>query len=292
MSTASSLSVSFESIPVEVLENIAYFAATATVSGPPSSIPVLLLLSRHINSVLSFQNNPHLYARIFAAKLDLGAPLKRLGNDELTVMALADELRWRFRVLKKIKAKQGCFLPKSNEDEESSKSVPSDDKEEDLLSTYNDTDSKLPSYKSQERRRMTIKILWCAYLMILENNGKNDIQLREYAKLDEWIKLYWFHPNGASGVGKAYEERRWPSWDSIQSAQDNKNDIEDDESTTTDDAEGGEEGDLAMWLFWFLLRPETFAQDQELYRTAMYILKPLALGAHKVKFSSLVFLIN
>lgn len=190
---------SLDTIPGEILEHIAFLSGTQDFLGPPSSLPVLLSLNRSTNSALSSTSNPHLYARIFASKFDLAAPLRRLGPSALTVTALASELRSRCSVLKRIRNTVDCLMRRPP-------LLPNE------LETLDDT-------------------LWVAYFMMLENDGKNARQLRDYARIDNWLGKYWFHPDGASSAYMALETSRWP--------------INDNRAA------------LAMWLFWFFFDPGT-----------------------------------
>jgi len=65
--------------------------------------------------------------------------------------------------------------------------------------------------------------------MILENDGKNVKQLREYAGMEQWLMEYWCDDDGASLAAKALAVDGWPL--------------------------DNEQNSLAMWLFWLLLRP-------------------------------------
>jgi len=65
--------------------------------------------------------------------------------------------------------------------------------------------------------------------MMLENNGKNEQQLRDYAEMDVWLTEYWFDSRGASFATISIKIDQWPPNDTLNS--------------------------LAMWLFWFLLNP-------------------------------------
>ena len=98
--------LSLNTVPQEVLEHIAYFAGTDTFLGPPSSIVPLLLTNRQIHASLSIATNHHLYARIFAHKFDTAAPRARFGTFHLTAYALADELRRRCSVLKRLRERR------------------------------------------------------------------------------------------------------------------------------------------------------------------------------------------
>lgn len=192
MSTGASIRTSsFEMFPQEVLEHIVYFAATDNFLGPPTGILPFLLLNRSMYSALSFANNPHLYARIFASKYDLAAAIRRMGTALLPATALAEELRRRSIILKRFHNLKGCRVDETD---------------------------------------MVDEMLWTAYLMVLESDGANERQLREYARLNEWLKEYWFRPLGASAALRIV--------------------------TTTDHwPDNTERMSLALWLFWYLLRP-------------------------------------
>ncbi len=194
-------------IPQEVLEHIVFFAATDDFLGPPSGILPFLAVNRTMHDALSFNTNPHLYARIFAHKYDLAPAIRRMGADLFPATALAEELRRRSIVLKRIRHR---------------------------------LDSKRGTGERQIRRcsdnsqgageEHIDTLLWTAYLMMLESDGRNERQLREYARVNEWLKEYWFHESGASGaldIVKNADE--WP--------------------------ENTERMSLATWLFWYMLEP-------------------------------------
>jgi hypothetical protein len=46
--------------------------------------------------------------------------------------------------------------------------------------------------------------------MMLENEGKNEIQLREFAKVDEWIFKHWFASDGTSFARVKLAADVWP----------------------------------------------------------------------------------
>lgn len=81
--------------------------------------------------------------------------------------------------------------------------------------------------EEEERNESLRAILWIAYLMMLENDGKNRQQLRDYAHIGEWLRDYWFDDRGASLANISMKSDRWPA--------------------------NTEQTALAMWLFWFLL---------------------------------------
>ncbi|EKM52375.1 uncharacterized protein PHACADRAFT_260696 [Phanerochaete carnosa HHB-10118-sp] len=205
-------------VPQEVLEHIAFFAATDGFLGPPAGLVPLLSLNRAMHDALSFQNNPHLYARVFAGKYDEDAAVRRLGAAQLPATALAEELQRRSLVLKRIRARY---------------------------------DSKVPSSDKHLGR-----VMWTAYLMVLENDGKNERQLLEYARANEWLKEYLFDARGASQFFETITASdKWIANSELMS--------------------------LALWLFWYLLQPEDYLNNDAPSRDASGILKVIALGAHK-----------
>lgn len=188
--------MSLSTVPQEILEHIAFFSATESLLGPPSELVPLLSTSRRIHSYLSTASNPVLFARVFAHKFDVAPIVRRLGPQAALPAVLSIELRQRCSCLKRIRARLDSTIPHPS-DEETLEAV-----------------------------------LWVAYLMMLENDGKNEKQLREYAKIDGWLQEYWFDDHGASLAKSSIRADRWPP--------------------------SNRKTSLAMWLFWFLLRPGLF----------------------------------
>ena len=193
-------------VPQEVLEHIAFFAASADPIGPPADLVPLLLANRRLAAALSSASNPHLHARIFAAKFDARAPLRRLGPRATAPAQLAADLRRRFVLLQRIRMHVGCFVHST------------------AAATATATDPDDP-----EAHQLVSEMLWTVYVMMLENDGRNERQLREYAHMDAWLRDYWFDPSGASGARIAIASNQWPRNTELSA--------------------------VAMWLFWFLLRP-------------------------------------
>jgi hypothetical protein len=194
--------ISLDNVPHEILEHIAFFSGISPILGPPSTIPALLTLNRKIYAVLSPSRNPHVYARIFAAKFDTSALFRRFGTSEISAQTLALLLKDRCTILKRIRAKTDCLRTKPAE-------VELDE----------------PARWTTEEGFLD-KILLTCYKMMLENDGKNEQQLRHFG-LGEWLNAYWFDPDGASFAIMALRASRWP--------------VSDDRAA------------LAMWLFWFML---------------------------------------
>ncbi|KAG2130356.1 hypothetical protein DEU56DRAFT_815559 [Suillus clintonianus] len=218
--TMSTQTAAFDWLPQEVMENIAFFSATTTDVGPPSDLIPLLLSCKSIYLALSLDTNPHLCARIFEHKFDLSAAVRRMGQQIATPDVLSKELRKRFVYLKRIRAR---------------------------------TDSRICAPNTNSP--ILGELLWLAYLMVLENDGKNVKQLREYAGMEQWLTEYWFDDEGASQATKALLADEWPL--------------------------DNEHNALAMWLFWLFLKPDRFQRTERNYRTFTTVLKPTALAANK-----------
>ncbi|KAF9458704.1 hypothetical protein BDZ94DRAFT_74376 [Collybia nuda] len=213
-------------IPQEVLEHIAFFSATQAFLGPPSALVPLLSTCRRIHSRLSINANHHLYANVFAHKFDIAPVIRRLGPDRTTPYILARELQRRCFYLKRIRGRLDSTVKVSRE---------ADDGDYDGGTLHG--------------------LLSNAYILMLENEGKNEQQLREYGKIDTWLKDYWFEELGASRAKASIRMDIWLP-------------------------DTGERS-LAMWLFWFLLKPNDYMKDNKDSWTALNILKVFALGAHK-----------
>ncbi|KZT03281.1 uncharacterized protein LAESUDRAFT_738329 [Laetiporus sulphureus 93-53] len=215
---------SLAKVPPEILEHIAFFAATDPLLGPPAGIIPLLATNRRIHSVLAFDSNPHLWACIFSHKFDVSAAVRRLGRERTSPVAMAEELKERCLLMRRIRERKDT-----------------------LVSSIN---------VNAEHMHVLSSILWMAYLMMLENDGRNERQLREYARIDEWLKEFLFHQSGASLIQLSVTLDAWPSGD--------------DERTS-----------LAMWLFWMLLRPDDYMTDESTFYHTTSVLKLVALGAHQ-----------
>jgi len=225
----------FDSVPQEVLESIAFFVVASEPIGPPRELSTLMLVNRRMHASLSSTINPTFHSRIFATKFDTAALVRRLGPRATTAPKLAAELRRRFVQLGRLRARVGCTVG--------------------ALAVGGGGGGG--GGMTEEAMRALHEMLWTAYLMMLENDGLNEPQLREYARLDGWLRAFWFEEDGASCAHLAIRDNAWPPNNDISA--------------------------VTMWLFWFLLRPEDyFALGEAEVRNATAILKLLALGAHEV----------
>ncbi|KAF7321100.1 hypothetical protein HMN09_00197700 [Mycena chlorophos] len=210
-----------DTVPHEILEHIAFISATDSVVGPPASLVPLLAVSRKIHSRLAFAHNHYLYAKIYQVKFDAGAPFHAL-DTQLCASVLAHELVNRCRLLTRIRAR-------------------ADDGARPRLGEGNDEVHEL---------------LFQAYLMMLENAGRNEQQLRDYARMGDWLRAYLFDEH----LPKAKSLEHWPPHNDHTA--------------------------LAMWLFWFLLRPDDYTADDDATWNVLNVLKVYALGAHKYPLTS------
>ncbi|KAL9710692.1 hypothetical protein Ac2012v2_006230 [Leucoagaricus gongylophorus] len=207
-------------IPQEVLEHIAFFVATSTFLGPPSDLVPLLASSRRIYSQLSITSNPHLYARVFTHKFDLKPAMRRLGKESFSPVTISAELRRRFIYLKRLRARADAYQPKG-------------EKPQDTLH----------------------QLLLHSCIWLLESDGRNERQLREYGKLDCWLHDFWFSHDGASRAMHMIQDNEWP--------------IEDQNTT------------LAMWLYWLLVEPDGRKPNDK----TLDVLGAFALAAHRYNIS-------
>jgi hypothetical protein len=212
---------SFESVPHEVLENIAFYAVAGSPLGPPRELVPLLLVNRRLYTSLASDANPHLYARIFAEKFDTAALLRRLGPNAATAPKLAAELRRRCVQLGRLRARIGCTVKAAGGGGGFGSG-----------GAGGRDGGGGGEGLTEEGMRALHEMLWTAYLMMLENDGKNERQLREYALLDGWLHAFWFAEEGASCARIAIRDNAWPPNNDLSA--------------------------VTMWLFWFLLRPGAF----------------------------------
>ncbi|PCH34350.1 hypothetical protein WOLCODRAFT_62488 [Wolfiporia cocos MD-104 SS10] len=68
-----------EDLPYDVLAHVATELALLQPLGPPAALVPLLLTCRHVHDALCVRHAPDMWARVFRAKFDTRAPLRRLG---------------------------------------------------------------------------------------------------------------------------------------------------------------------------------------------------------------------
>jgi hypothetical protein len=121
------------------------------------------------------------------------------------------------------------------------------------------------------------QVLFTAFTLILEDEGKNIIQLQQYGRIHDWIREFWFDPHGSSLAMYCTRTGVWPF-------------------NRTENA-------LGMWLFWFLFKPgecrdfvanaadprsvEDYWLDNNdmSVESPLGLLKAMAFGAHAVRLT-------
>ena len=177
-----------ESAPHEIIEEIAFRVACVSFLGPPTALAAFLRLSKRIYKAVNRHDNPHLYSRIFCSKFDIGAVPRRFGDDFACAWEQAYELVRRYEGLKRIR-----------------------------MNAY-------PRHLYGDELDGGLRIdMWMAYIMFLESDGNNALQLIKYARIDQFA-LEFVKFNGRLHDG----------------AQQNDGWIVDNEINA-----------LGMWLFWF-----------------------------------------
>ncbi|KAI6143482.1 hypothetical protein BKA82DRAFT_4186458 [Pisolithus tinctorius] len=97
------MSSSLERIPLDVLLQIAFFSAEPAPLTSLDSLLQLLLTSRTLYHLLSIRTCPQLYADIFRVTFDLSGYLRKSGQCAKTTSYLAQELRRRAGLLRRIR---------------------------------------------------------------------------------------------------------------------------------------------------------------------------------------------
>ncbi|KAG2144000.1 hypothetical protein BD769DRAFT_1348035 [Suillus cothurnatus] len=92
-----------ESIPVDVLSQIAFFTVASAPFTGLGAVLQLLLCSRNLHDALSLKSCPQLYARVFRSRFDLVSHLRRSKLASPTTTNLALELQRRCAVLRRIR---------------------------------------------------------------------------------------------------------------------------------------------------------------------------------------------
>ena len=94
---------SFETLPGNVLQTIAFFNVTSATFGPPHGLLRLFLISRTVWDALRPDVNPVLFADLFKFYFDLAAPRRKFRSSGLNAFCLSAEMIQRVRVLHRIR---------------------------------------------------------------------------------------------------------------------------------------------------------------------------------------------
>ncbi|KAH9813146.1 hypothetical protein DFH28DRAFT_976485 [Melampsora americana] len=212
----------FSSLPIEVIERIVIILAALDPYKPPRTILSLILLNRQFSYILRPDLNPSLYAAIFRIRFDVEALERRFGDTERgeTVhKSINRPITGASPVVSKESAQSGSSSSSRLEDGKS-RSTGSSSFANRLSETYFDrlnlfnrlrlyaslprceesnpespyhNDTAIPNCQSDSfpiKMRLLTKDLWMIYLMVMENDGKNWMQLLKAADIVQFLKNY------------------------------------------------------------------------------------------------------
>ncbi|GAA5957651.1 hypothetical protein JCM3765_001467 [Sporobolomyces pararoseus] len=277
----------FELLPPELIEQITHHLIFETCqTGPPNGLLNLVLVSKRFERVLNFNKNSGFYAQVFKQRFDSKGVERRW--EIMRNISEKREKLLLLETLPESKASEEIFLnPESSFTRPSSPTrsncspwdpLTSRDYALELvrrcqvltrmrLAVINEGqpwNSLLSSRPSSPRmmsftpRNGTTKLsepdeltmnLWTCYLMLLENDEKNLKHLLEYAKLREYMKLFYKHSLLAEALNPG-----WPRQTAGRA--------------------------LGLWIGWLGgddLNSETSRESEERF----FVLKPYVFAAHK-----------
>lgn len=171
--------IGMDSLAIELLHHIAYFAATTTPTptttaaadvSPPSTLVSLLSVCRAWHASLNSTDHPHLYARIFRTTFDSSALYRRLPRHNLSAPSFTTELVRRWTSLKRIRHFSGVC------DAGSGSGVGGA--------------SQVGWQPRRYKRSVVLEDLMTMYIMLVENDGRNVGVLRGYAGVEAWLERY------------------------------------------------------------------------------------------------------
>ncbi|KZT50290.1 hypothetical protein CALCODRAFT_504884 [Calocera cornea HHB12733] len=222
-------------LPPEILTQICLDACTSHRTGPPREARALCLTCRAFNGVLSWRANAPLYAAVFAAQFDLAAARRRArarerddaagsgqggegeGEDLFRSERVGDELRRRWTALTRMRLTAAA---------------------------------RTLSHLSEPELEAD---LWTALVLLLEDDGSNLPQLCEYARIDEYMHVFWrerlLRPSMADPPQLPEE--------TVARA-------------------------LGLWVLWHTCSERLLEHETPLIQhTALFALRPYAFAAHK-----------
>lgn len=177
----------FDRIPNEIIEHVAFFTAALGPPGPPSDLITLQLLSRRFATTLSTKTNPHFYVLIFKAKFDAEAYFRRLGPEARISENVVRELKRRCTLLTRFRSLQHCFVQPQMQNISlpphlsGPGALPNPSPVAPAEGGRTQTAAGGSESEKEDRVHATLKtkeMLWTAYLMMLENDGLNELVLR------------------------------------------------------------------------------------------------------------------
>jgi hypothetical protein len=253
----------------QVLERIALCAGAADAPGPPMSVRALQLSARPLHAALAPAHNAPLYARLFEATFDGDTPVRRLAPFAPTAAALRDEFVRRFAALARFRTQAdtwaadvgaGADAWAANVDTDADADTDTDTDthsgegtEDGRAGVANGKVRNVHREATNARRDAVVAAgsvrpqssapyaqldadLWTLYVMLLEDSGRNARAARELGHAHAWLRTFWLRglrpPVSATEAELTAGRPTSRPWapDSARNA-------------------------LAMWCFWFLLKP-------------------------------------
>jgi hypothetical protein len=159
-----------DGLPPEVLERIGFFAGGPDAAGPPAGLAALACTARLLHVALAPAHNPALYARLFGAKFDGDAPLRRLAPYVPPATALRDEFVRRCVALGRMRRQVATWAAAPD--------------------PYDYMDGAVGPW-SASPDPVTEGDLWTLYVLLLEDGGRNAYQAREWGQAHAWLSAYW-----------------------------------------------------------------------------------------------------
>ncbi|KAG9001548.1 hypothetical protein FRB94_004699 [Tulasnella sp. JGI-2019a] len=166
------MQMALNTVPFEVLQQIAINTIDNHQSGPPSCIYSLLLTCRALYDSLSFDENPLFYADVFDVQFDTAALKRRYAPKRLTSARRAQELKRRWALLREIR----------------SITILSADADFGVQMWGSPATNMTGTYTYHEK----LNHAWLAYMLLTESDGMNWRQL-QWAGILEWIRLFMFY---------------------------------------------------------------------------------------------------
>jgi hypothetical protein len=160
------------SLPLEIIDSIAFELTALTPLGPPSSLIPLLLTSHHLLSSLSSKTNPALYVRIFKHKFDVSAVERRAFKP--SHVQCIEQMMYYCRAMKVLRRGDVHACPRR-------RAAPG----EEVDPVHDPSPDDVSGDDNDAHDAMTI-----AFMMMLEDDGRNSRQLVEWAHADVFAEKY------------------------------------------------------------------------------------------------------
>jgi hypothetical protein len=147
-----------QSLPLEILDLIAFELVAFQPLGPPSDILPLLCTSSHFQHALSPGTNPVLFARIFRHKFDTRAIERRAFTP--SHVQCVEQLVHYCRTMQVLRSGDVYVRPRGT-----------------VIGGY-------------DNDRSAVDAMFTAFMMMLEDDGKNARQLQEWAFADVFVERF------------------------------------------------------------------------------------------------------